>query len=332
VREPVFCHRRSVPFPRWSGEDGHAVNSSSLVDCGGSTASDRRQFGVYLCGVAATVECLNSTGCSIDSFGAAFGAYWSGLFSSLCLTVSNCSGGSIVCVSDNSNQATVAYSNFFWNLVHGRSGQVIGLLVADRPESGSSAAMAVHDCIFSGNSPFGRSIVRHQSSSVDSFTVVNCMFSDSVPSRSHASVTGSTVSATASYPVRMNDASLCVGTPCPIQFPFRSEALESPSVCAPQNRRTPTNAGRFRCHSAHRGKFCLLECVSSHSIRRFVRSFPWPIIPTTHESRHWFDSGASVQCLFPFALALSRLEPSAVAIATASHFGFVHGAGVVHKR
>jgi hypothetical protein len=106
-----------------STKTGHAINSTSLLDCGGSTESDGRQYGVYLYDITATVECLNSTGCSVYEVGAAFGGYLSGAsFSSLYLTVCNCSGVSIVAVSDTSAQATVASSNFFGNSVHEPSG------------------------------------------------------------------------------------------------------------------------------------------------------------------------------------------------------------------
>jgi hypothetical protein len=54
---------------------GHAINSTSLLRCGGSSASDGRHFGVCLYDITATVECLNSTGCSVNEVGAAFGGY-----------------------------------------------------------------------------------------------------------------------------------------------------------------------------------------------------------------------------------------------------------------
>jgi hypothetical protein len=89
----------------------------------------------------------------------------------------------------------------------------------DFAASTGSAGMAVDSCIFSDNSPPGRSIVRRQSESVARFTVVNCVFSDSIPSESHASGSGNTVGVTASHRVRTNGDSHCAGS-CPTTRPL----------------------------------------------------------------------------------------------------------------
>jgi hypothetical protein len=52
------------------------------------------------------------------------------------------------------------------------------------------AGMAVTDCIFYGSSPPGCSLVRYKSQNVEKFVVVNCIFSDSLPSAGNASMMG----------------------------------------------------------------------------------------------------------------------------------------------
>jgi hypothetical protein len=213
------CFARAGQFIRLEGvtKNGHAVNCSSMLACGSWTPSDALAMGIYIYGLSATLESLNSTRCSVSTYGAAFGAiYPDGSFSSQYLTACNCSGTSIVFVLDNAAQATVAYSNFFWNSVQDAPGEAWGVLAADTlaGSTGNCAAMAVRNSIFSGNSPTGRSIVRFLIDLVAKFDVVNCIFSESLPSTGNASLSGNTVKVTASHSLRPNNVSLCFALPC----------------------------------------------------------------------------------------------------------------------
>jgi hypothetical protein len=164
-----------------------------------------------------------------------------GSFSSQYLTVCNCSGNSIVAVLENSNQASVASSNFYWNSIEEDSNAICGVLAADGIGHimGGTASMAVSDCIFYENSPVGRSITRARDSTVATFVVVNCIFSDSLPSTDDATLSGNTVGETASHRLLMNDASLCFAPSCSTApatgtqsvpfIPTLSRALSSPN-------------------------------------------------------------------------------------------------------
>jgi hypothetical protein len=155
---------------------GDAINFSSLVGCGDSTQSDGRQYEISLSAIVATVKCLNGMACFGYDVGAAFGGYQSGCsLSSLYLTAYNCRGASIVGASGNIDQATVASSNLFWNSVHELPDYAWGVLTASYSTE-SSVVIVVRDCIFSGNSPSGRSITRRQVNSVAKFAVENCVF------------------------------------------------------------------------------------------------------------------------------------------------------------
>jgi hypothetical protein len=148
-----------------------------------------------------------------------------GSFSSQYLTVCNCSGNSIVAVLENSNQASVASSNFYWNSIEEDSNAICGVLAADVIGNlmGGTASMAVTDCIFYDNSPVGRSMTRARDSTVTTFVVVNCIFSDSLPSTDDATLSRNTVSETASHRLLMNDVSLCFAPSCstaPTTGPF----------------------------------------------------------------------------------------------------------------
>jgi hypothetical protein len=172
---------------------GHAFNCSSLLACGSTTLPDALNLGISLFNLSATFQSVNSTHCSVSKIGAAFGSlYAHGSFSSLYLTVWNCSGVSIITVLDNSAQATVSRSNFFCNSVEASSVWACGVLTADSIYvlAGPVAGMAVTDCIFYGSSPPGCSLVRYEFQNVEKFVVVNCIFSDSLPSAGNASMMG----------------------------------------------------------------------------------------------------------------------------------------------
>jgi hypothetical protein len=201
-----------------SAKADHAFNCSSLLGCGNLTQSGALRFGIRLSNVTATFDSVNSTLCSVSEYGAAFGSVGvDGSFSSLYLTVCNCSGFSIITVFSNSMQATINDSNFFWNSKQQDSSYkwVCAILSADYFALSSThvAAMFVTNCIFSGND---RPLVgRVGTANVDKFVVVNCIFSDSLPSAGDANMTGNIAnSQTASHLLPNNDASLCFATSC----------------------------------------------------------------------------------------------------------------------
>jgi hypothetical protein len=53
-------------------KNGHSINCSSMLSCGGSTSSGVVAMGISLYDLSATIESLNSTRCSVPNYGAGF--------------------------------------------------------------------------------------------------------------------------------------------------------------------------------------------------------------------------------------------------------------------
>jgi hypothetical protein len=199
-----------------SAQTGHIFNESSLLACASSDNIYAYADAIYLDSLSAQIESLNSTRCSVQTFGAAVGATGpSASFSALYLTVVEDRGCSMLIIDESPEKPSVRDSNFILSTILSIEGFTAAVLTAGSDSSGTARAMSVTHCIFRSNAPSDRAMQIAVGDCAENFVVNDCVFSDSLPSSFDATGTRNTQTETATHPLQANDVSLCFVSPCP---------------------------------------------------------------------------------------------------------------------
>jgi hypothetical protein len=186
----------------------HTINASIFVLCGtGPLSSVVADGGLDLIRMDALLTNLNFTR-DYATFATAMAClHTPKMFAASYVTISNCTGSTIVHKNEGPWLMTIEFSNFYWNAVlQGTGGNAVLF--------GNNYSMTVRYCIFNDNNG---SDIRIGGTIIDKFVVENCVFSAAFPNSAYVSFgEGNTeTSTTASFPLPFEDIAVCFASPCP---------------------------------------------------------------------------------------------------------------------